>query len=376
MTDQETRAAQTKFSRARANLILNHPFYATIALKLDCHPSEAVDTMATNGATIAYNPEFTNGLTDPECAGVVAHEVLHVAFKHHLRRGDRDPRGWNIAADYAINGILLDAGFTLPEGGLHNPAYAGMSAESIYDLLPESDRNGGSQGQGWGDVEDSPGTESGDADAIAQEAADADQSVIQAAMASKMQGKGVGGLDGLIADVTSSRVRWQDVLRRFVDSSGVKDYSLARPNRRMFPHGVYLPGLVPDGLGHLFVVVDTSGSISAPEYAAFMGELETCIEDVKPETIRLIHCDSDVQFDRTFTSDEALPRKVHGGGGTDMSPAFALAKEAQPRAVVCFTDMFMDEPPDPGRPVLWVSWSGEGAGLVPTYGELIHVTPE
>lgn len=39
---------------------------------------------------------------------------------------------WNRACDYAINGILLDAGITLPDGYLHHGQYADKSAENIY----------------------------------------------------------------------------------------------------------------------------------------------------------------------------------------------------------------------------------------------------
>ena len=47
-------------------------------------------------------------------------------------------RRWNIACDYAINPLLVEAGFELPEGALLDPAYAGLSAEDIYARLPRT----------------------------------------------------------------------------------------------------------------------------------------------------------------------------------------------------------------------------------------------
>jgi Putative metallopeptidase domain len=60
-------------------------------------------TMATDGRTILYNRAWCDEIGSDKCMGVIAHEVLHVANKHHLRRGDRDPKLWSIAADLVIN---------------------------------------------------------------------------------------------------------------------------------------------------------------------------------------------------------------------------------------------------------------------------------
>lgn len=38
--------------------------------------------------------------TDEELAGVIAHEVGHLAFGHLGRRGNRDFRPWDMAGDY------------------------------------------------------------------------------------------------------------------------------------------------------------------------------------------------------------------------------------------------------------------------------------
>ena len=45
--------------------------------------------------------------------GVIAHEVPHVINRHHLRRGERDAKLWNIAADLLINRLLQDDNYVL-----------------------------------------------------------------------------------------------------------------------------------------------------------------------------------------------------------------------------------------------------------------------
>jgi len=74
-------------------------------------------------------------LTHQEIVGVQVHEVLHVVFKHHLRRGKRDKHYWNCAGDYIINAVAKEGGFILPEGALFNPDYAGMSTEKFTALF-------------------------------------------------------------------------------------------------------------------------------------------------------------------------------------------------------------------------------------------------
>ena len=60
---------------------------------------------------------------------------MHPALHHHVRRSGRDPKRWNVACDYAINPLFVDAGLTLPEGVLLDNRFRGMSAEQIYNLL-------------------------------------------------------------------------------------------------------------------------------------------------------------------------------------------------------------------------------------------------
>ena len=97
----------SRLVRARSRLGSKAPGYAAIVFGLELIETTRVDTMATDGKAIYYNSAFVLTLTLKELASVIAHEVLHVACKHHTRRGNRDPYGWNVAADYAINGILV-----------------------------------------------------------------------------------------------------------------------------------------------------------------------------------------------------------------------------------------------------------------------------
>lgn len=134
---------ELKLLRARVQLLFKQPFFATLCLRLKLIPDGVFPTMATNGKVIRYNPPFVESLTPEELEGTLAHEVLHCALGHHCRRGKRQRRRWNAAADYAVNPIILNNGLVLPAGALVKAEYEGLSAEQIYDRLVEEESGGG-----------------------------------------------------------------------------------------------------------------------------------------------------------------------------------------------------------------------------------------
>jgi predicted metal-dependent peptidase len=110
-------------------------FFGTFIGGLDVKFSTKIPTCGTNGKVIVFNPFFLKGLNKVQLYGLIIHEVAHVALGHHLRRGARDFKIWNVACDYAINLILRDAGIALPKGGLISDKYKDQSAEQIYATL-------------------------------------------------------------------------------------------------------------------------------------------------------------------------------------------------------------------------------------------------
>ena len=106
-------SAAVRIQKARTALLLDHPFFGSLLFRLGGRPSKSIQTMATDGVSLYYNPAFVETLNAAELAGVLAHEVMHPALQHHTRRGDRDQKCWNMACDYAINPLLLDAGLAM-----------------------------------------------------------------------------------------------------------------------------------------------------------------------------------------------------------------------------------------------------------------------
>lgn len=126
-------------------------FFSKLLMSIDLIEDWSIRTMCTNGIHIRYNPRFTLGLTLAECVFVLMHEMMHIVFLHFARMKGRDPKKWNYATDYAINILLNDKTVSdnfknnsgaivlkMPEGGLLNEKYRGLSAEKIYDMDPKN----------------------------------------------------------------------------------------------------------------------------------------------------------------------------------------------------------------------------------------------
>src|ERR1700751_451501 len=133
-----------RIHKARTTLLLDHPFFGTLLFRLGAQARSSIATMATDGVSLYFNPQFVEALSAAEIAGTLAHEVMHPALQHHTRCGDRNPRRWNMACDYAIDPMLLDAGLTLPKDVLLDTRFRGMSADRIYNLLEEEEDNSSS----------------------------------------------------------------------------------------------------------------------------------------------------------------------------------------------------------------------------------------
>ena len=113
-------------------MILDHVFFATLVLNLECIQDENINpqTACTNGKVIRYFPGFIRSLTPKEVVCILAHEILHCVFGHHTRRGDRNLLVWNVACDLAINPLLREYGFQLPSGALLDESFKGYDCRT------------------------------------------------------------------------------------------------------------------------------------------------------------------------------------------------------------------------------------------------------
>jgi predicted metal-dependent peptidase len=368
-SDPAISPAAQRILQGKIELIQKHPFYASLVLRMEFVETARFPTAATDGKTIFYNPDFILELTTREVAGLLAHEVMHVALQHHTRRYNREPLRWNYACDYAINPMLLDAGMRLPEGGLLDPQFFDMSAEQIYALLPPLPKG---SPVGFGQVLDEPGGEANRDTAEAEVRA----CIAQAMLDARMRGDVPGALERMVEQLLQPRVDWRAVLARFVCERSKSDYSWLKPNVRFLYRGIYLPSLDSTETGRVILIADTSGSISDDLINQFAGEVSGIAETFHIP-LKVIYVDAKVCSVQDIEPGDEIDLKPKGGGGTDFRPGFALIErdDLQPRAVVYLTDGDCTSyPSEPSYPVLWVQFGH--CRFEPPFGEKIQIVEE
>ena len=346
-----------RVTSARSQLILNEPFFGVLSLKLKVRERDDLKTAATDGTHLDFNAKFITKLTDMELQGLIAHEVMHCVSHHMTRRQEREPMQWNIACDHAINLFLLDTGFILPEGGIHDEQYRDMTAEAIYEQIDED-----SEPCIWGLVNDA-GEAAVDADSGSGLEVSWDLAVQQAAEVAKAAGKLPGGVERLIDQLEKAQMDFRQYLWPFFTGNSKDDFTWRRPHRAYISEDEYFPSMHSESPGTYVIGMDTSGSTSNMIHK-FLAEICAIHEDLRPERMVFIQCDTAVDETRIVdvTADEGLSSdilNVGGGGGTLFQPVFDWVEQQQvePEGMVFFTDLAPcdDYPPEPNYPVLWVS---------------------
>lgn len=386
--------------KAKISLLLKEAFFGNLLMHLEIIPNTNIPTFATNGKCIKYSPAYAKYLTRNETSGVLAHEILHCVFKHHLERKGRNRKLWNDAGDYCINSVLVNSGFVLPRRPLLDSRFADMTTVQIYNILAAEnppkekpkDQNGGGEGESrdnkgqdqsgsnqnsqdqsnqnqgdqertsqasCGEVDDSPTlNQANGQEAAEQESKVWNQRIIQAAINARMAGKMPAGLDRLITGLLAPKVSWKEILWRFVQEVAQDDYSFLRPNRKYISEGIFLPSLYNETSLDIVVAVDTSGSISQDDLnqaASELGEIQNSID----ATVHVGYVDTAIAGTQEFNPGDEIKLEAKGGGGTDFIPAFEWVEEKQLdiACMIYLTDGYCSSFPEvePEYPVLWIT---------------------
>jgi predicted metal-dependent peptidase len=398
--------ALAKLGAARTRLVLERPFLGALVLHLALVPTTRCRTVATDGRGFHFNPGFIDSLGLAEAQFVLAHEALHCALLHFDRARHRMRRRWDRACDFAVNQLLVDDGMRAPAGALLDPAYRGLAAEEIYPLLddasdePRFDEHwfgasvaspvpADTGGGGESDVPVAPALLEAHRDGfdevlmrspfLAQALAPAGTLAsdwrerlagagLEAAAAGRLGTVFCRVLDALV----QPRLPWRALLARFLTSIARDDYSFQRPSRR--EGAAILPGLA-SGEANLALALDTSGSISAHDFGAFVGEIDALKGQIRAR-VTLLACDTALapgapwRFEPWERLD--VPAGLAGGGGTRFAPVFEWLRNepVRPDALLYFTDALGEFPERaPEFPVLWLV---KGNARVP-WGERVQL---
>ena len=385
-----TMTTEKRLTKSRVTMLIKFPFFGTLALYLKLVETKHVQTAATDGKSYFYNPDFVNKLDEKEINFLTVHEVLHPALGHLWRRGNRDALIWNHAADYCINGMILESDptgkyFKMIEGGLHDTKFQGMYSEEIYDILINDEdyvkkaKQQQQQGNG-GTIDDhgvwdeSPGDQDGSGDSQgssgqSQQSKDAQADdwkgrVVQASQVA--EGKNRGSLPAairrMIKDLTSPQKNWKQELAEFVQPE-INDYGWTPPNSHHLWRDIYLPDFteVTEMVKDLVFAIDTSGSVGSKEMKAFISEVVGCMNQFSGKVRgHLVYCDA--RIGAVYDLEDAERSVPVGGGGTRFEPVFEWVEEnlEDCAGVVYLTDLMGSFPKEqPNYPTLWVSIAKE-----------------
>jgi predicted metal-dependent peptidase len=397
-------AAREKLITARVGLLLKAPFFGNLATRLVLTNADAwCPTAATEGRNFFYNSEFINRLSLKECEFLFGHEVLHVVYDHMGRRGDREPRLWNIADDYCVNADLIEhkIGDKITKVPiLYNNKYQGMSAEEVYDDLyknadkidigklmqqvldehldPEEGDNDGDGDGNNGDKEGNNGRPR-----LSKEERKAIRDEIKEAVLAAAEAAGAGNVPGnikrMIKDLTAPVVNWRELLQQQIQSIIKNDFTFARPSRRSWHMDAILPGMKNAQTIDICVAIDTSGSITNDDLKIFLSEVKGIMDMYDDYKVHVITWDTEVYNPQDFspdTSDDISSYEPGGGGGTDPHCVWEYLKDndMEPKKLIMFTDFcFFGWSPEQVQDYCDTIWIIKGnQGAEPEFGIWAH----
>lgn len=365
-----------------------------------------VATACTDGLNKYYGRQYFAGCDIRVQRAVVLHENWHVALRQLSvweNLWEENPKLANIAADYVVNILIHDsdpAGKEVKCGAkwFLDARFRGMDTGAVYRLLKKDMQEGGgsadmrladgstvrvtSSAEDPVPSEHSP--DSHDTEArkglSEKERQSVDERIDQAlrqgaAHAARMN----ADVDRAITQILTPRVRWEDALREWVSSTvgEPEETTWRRPSRRWISQDMYMPSSYSERVGRLCIANDTSGSIDASLFDAFMAETMGIVTKTPPEAIDLLYWGSSVVGHERYTPEQypslLSTTRPRGGGGTrpQVIVDYLNAQRIKPVGVVVLTD---------GEVAGWgtgwpcpVLWAVVGSDVVAPVGKTIHI---
>lgn len=182
--------------------------------------------------------------------------------------------------------------------------------------------------------------------------------------------------------MTRARMSRMSKFQRSVKMPNRSLLALAEEDDRIIPH----PGRVRDRSWRIFVMVDTSGSMSTDSLEIMNSELNHMLAVDEGMEIRYMQGDCTVQSDVLLKHGDTISSEVHGRGGTDFTEYFKYMRkyvdddQQSPDLVVVYTDGYAPPVAPEFRlpidiPVLWLVTPQHSDHFHDSYGEIIVCDP-
>jgi len=348
---------------ARVALVLKHGFFGNLAMRLKLVNADTwCETAATDGRHFYYNSKFILMLNTRQLMFLFCHELLHCAYDHMSRNGNRNRKIANIAMDYVVNADCINNGLgekitVVPV--LYDRKYEGWTWEAVYDdlmknvkevtleelaemllddhLEDDGDGNGDSENEGKG--KGRPKLSDAERQQIKDEFKEAMLSAAQAAGAGNLP----GGLKRMLKDLTEPKIDWREFIRQQIQSTVKNNYTWTMPSRKNFSNGFTLPSMLKEDSIDICIAIDTSGSITDEMARDFFSEVQGIMDQFPDYKIKVWCWDTAVHNPEEFTPHGSITLgeyELAGFGGTDAAVSWHWMKEndVEPKLLINFTD--------------------------------------
>lgn len=362
---------EDKIRRAIIGLQRQEPFFAYLLMHMQMSRMPEDFPMQTMGVdmygNLVFAEDFVMGLNNEEMNGVLCHEVLHVAFLHCSRIGNRNQLLANVAQDVVVNMMVTRAHLALPAkttaegkqytgipydihsdsskfqmGGasLYIEKVSGKLWEDVYDELMKQFKEQNVPVPQW-DVVRSMGWDThtqGDDGASEEQKkksrSDVEQewsnALVEAANYAKQQGKLPAGMERYVDDLLKPKVAWKQLLLKYMRPFLTPvDWSYQRPHKKSQVLEVYLPNTLKESR-EVEVLVDTSGSIGKDELTEFLSEIVAIAQSHSHMKMWVTFIDAKVHNRYEVENGDIpliLSMEPQGGGGTDMEKGLVYVRE-------------------------------------------------
>ena len=382
-------------------------FYSFVIAKMQVSINKSVPTAGAgffnDNYQLIINPDFFNPLPLEQRIGILLHECNHVILKHIFRKGERDHKLFNVAADIALNQSIPRN--MLPKGALYPDSFKdekgnswpeNLTAEQYYELAKEEqekqeqekqeqegngegkcsncggsgeqeNENGekekceacggsGEQGSGYQPSNGNPNLTGNDDPSLDDHSMWDDISSEEEELASEMMEKILeqameksrGNVPGNIETLMelwkrAPKLSWKKILKKFVSSKkGSRESTIKRRNRRIRTLGVK-GNKVSYDQPEIVVGIDTSGSMSDEEIVEGLQEInEVC--KITNSKMKIVQIDTQINGVEEYDPKKKTFKR-RGCGGTYMGAMIEyLLKEKVPYDVlVMISDMFIED---------------------------------
>lgn len=384
-----------KIAKAKAKLMLDHPYFGTIASVLKLEQSDNIESFLSDGVCLQYNDEYFDSVDAEEIEFVLANGAMHAVLGHAKRTNSRHDWLWQLATDYTVNAILVNNGLQLPPRANYQERFKGMYAEEVYETLrleiinEELGGNESLKEQAQGKQDKSSNNRVSQESAAASDDENKNNDKLRESITSKStnrqnpsqnkrkfqdmppdepreenpnknkeslkqelkeqfeqifqklnrQGSLPKDLEFVVPEHFSHKIHWREQLYRYIASYAKSSYTFMPPNMKYLYRGIFLPSLGSDLL-RIVVAIDTSGSVDELLLGRFLSEVDAIMESYPNYEIDLITADAQIQSHRVFLPGEPLEYKASGRGGTDFRAVFDYMETSidYPALLLYFTD--------------------------------------